>query len=222
MQQLVRLWQIHVDADTGTRAWGLLTDQERQRMERFRLEMDRLRFTISRGALRAILAPLLGRQPAEVPFGAGPHGKPTIAGTNFEFNCSHAGSLVLIALTRGRQVGVDVEPLDRRVEYEEIMHQHGSAEEITAFAETDPHQRRQAFFCWWTRKEAYFKGLGCGLLGDLRGITTWAGSSAPLQVGGWCIHSLPTAAGHQAALAVEAENLREEAIRIERPEWLWN
>jgi 4'-phosphopantetheinyl transferase len=214
---LVQIWQVGVDAARATRAWSLLNKQERERISRFRQPQDQLRHAISRGALRSILGDLLQCRPSEVHIAAGPNGKPEIPASPLHFNCSHSGGQVFVAVSQGLQVGVDVERMDRRVALEGVMGELGSASEIAAFLAIEETARPHAFFSWWTRKEAYMKGLGYGLLGDVRGVTAWDGTDAPLRLGHWSIHSLEAPAGYRAALAVETA----QEIDIQQRAYAW-
>ena len=87
-----------------------LAPVEKQRWEALRLPEDRERFLRGRGALRRLLGACRDETPEAVPIGVGPHGKPCCAGGP-EFNLSHSGDLILLALHRERPVGVDVEQL---------------------------------------------------------------------------------------------------------------
>ncbi len=102
---------------------SLLTPDEQQRAQRFWQEPDRARFIIGRALARTMLSrfadvspdkwrividehgrPLLGERPATVP--------------DLRFNLSHTDGLVACALTIGREVGVDVEHIDRRLTHD--------------------------------------------------------------------------------------------------------
>ena len=60
-------------------------------------------------ALRRILCSYLGGDPAALAFELGPHGKPALAGHDLQFSFSRSGDVALVAVSRGRPVGVDVE-----------------------------------------------------------------------------------------------------------------
>ena len=81
------------------------------RADRFAFPHDRRRYVAAHGALRAILGGYLNTTPAGVPIRYTPQGKPYLAppSSDIRFNLSHSGELALIAVTRGREVGVDVE-----------------------------------------------------------------------------------------------------------------
>lgn len=113
---------------------GLNAD-ERKRAERFRFSKDRTHFIVARGLLlRAILGRYLATDPRTLQFCYGPYGKPGLAredGTDaLFFNVAHSRGLALFAVTRDREVGVDLEYVDAHVAYEEIAARFFSPYEV--------------------------------------------------------------------------------------------
>ena len=202
----VTIWEIAVDECAGLRGFEVLTGTERERVMRYQQREDQLQKIVSRGGLRCILGRSLGMDPALVPLETGPQGKPLIRGSRLQFSCSQAGEVVWIALALDCPVGVDVERIDRRVDFEGVMRQFASREEGSAFELLREDCRTDGFFTWWTRKEALLKGQGCGLLGDGRSSTVWKGSTDSLCSGTWTIQTLAAGPKYKAGLAVEAED----------------
>ncbi len=90
----------------------------------------------------------------------GEHGKPFLA--NYEgvhFNISHCSRAVAVAVSHCN-VGVDVEGSRRYSEG--VLHRSMSHEEQAEIAQSNNPEA--AFARLWTRKEAYFKWLGTGIL----------------------------------------------------------
>ena len=92
----------------------LLGADERARGARIVSARKRVLWARSRGVLRALLGRHLDRDPRDLRFALGPHGKPALAhdGTDegdLRFNLSHSGELALVAVSAGREVGVDIE-----------------------------------------------------------------------------------------------------------------
>src|SRR5260221_13661722 len=90
-----------------------LAPLERERAMRFRFDVHRNRFIAGRGLLRAVLGQYLEIRPAQVEFSYGANGKPSLsknAGRNgIRFNLAHSEDLVVLAVMRDRDIGVDVE-----------------------------------------------------------------------------------------------------------------
>lgn len=94
----------------------------------------------------------------------GPHGKPFAPALPWlDFNLSHAGSFVAIAFARGQPLGIDIEPLDRRVAVEGVATRFFGAAETAALERIGADARQPAFLRLWTHKEAVLKALGDGL-----------------------------------------------------------
>src|SRR5262249_1021007 len=90
----------------------VLSADERARAERYQFEADRRRSIIGHGASRMLLARCLGAAPEGLRFIYNKFGKPALAPGPFphlHFNISHSGDWILIALSFGRILGVDVE-----------------------------------------------------------------------------------------------------------------
>jgi 4'-phosphopantetheinyl transferase len=146
----------------------LLDPGERQRLGRLRGEGDGERFLLGRGALRLFLGGWLGRDPAGLVLGAGPHGKPELLGpppAAPRFNVSHSGDLILLGFHPRRPVGVDVEQRRPVPEWEGIARRCLPPGEGDAIATLPQEEREQAFLAAWCRLEAQLKARGMGLSG---------------------------------------------------------
>lgn len=147
-------------------ARALLAGDERERGARYVFDRDRDRFTVRRAALRTILARHLGCRPQELCFVAGPHGKPRLAGRHATsdvcFNLSASHDLAVCAVTRGREIGVDVERLRPVDDALDLARRCFSTIEHAALRRVCGDVTG-AFFTCWTRKEAFVKALGSGL-----------------------------------------------------------
>lgn len=146
-------------------SWILSID-ERKRADQFRFQKDRQDFIVARALLRMILGRYLRKRPDQVRFEYGSYGKPFLAGEGdkeLSFNLSHSQGLVLYAITRGRQIGVDVECVRDNRDTEAIARRFFSPQEIAAIESLPEPIRQRAFFACWTRKEAYLKARGDGL-----------------------------------------------------------
>ena len=95
--------------------WPLLSEEEQARASRFVRDMHRRRFVIAHGALRIILAGYVDTEPRVARLRerastasrrcADRDAEPSAV----EFNLSHSDDLALVAVTRTRAVGVDLE-----------------------------------------------------------------------------------------------------------------
>lgn len=172
----VHVWRVRLDPPGDLRdAWDILSDAEQVRARRLMQEHHRRRYVAAHAALRRILAGYVGGSARELTFTSGPHGKPALAagtqraGATLEFNLSHSHDLALVALAWERPVGVDLERWDRERNHLELAERFFSpAERASLRALADRHADLvHGFFAAWSRKEAYLKARGEGVLRGL-------------------------------------------------------
>ncbi|OPY30758.1 MAG: holo-(acyl carrier protein) synthase 2 [Methanocella sp. PtaU1.Bin125] len=145
---------------------AILDDREMERYRRFHRPEDAGRYGFAHVTLRNVLASYLGTDPGALAFGHGPYGKPRmsiIMGTDLRFNMAHSGDIVLIAIARGREVGVDVERVDASYPFMDTARSYFSEKEYALLLAAPADQRPETFFTLWTRKEACIKAAGKGL-----------------------------------------------------------
>ena len=214
----VHVWRLPLAGPAGL-AEGLthlLAPDERDKAARFRFDIDRQRYVAGRVGLRVLIGRLLDTPANKLTFTYGPKEKPSLAANvdpPLEFNISHSGELILIALSRGRAVGIDVERIRADVAALDIAGRFFSENERNALARLDPAVQCRAFFACWTRKEAYIKAQGDGLSLPLAAfdVTLVPGEPArltgtrpnPAEAARWSLHDLPAGRDYKAAVAVE-------------------
>ena len=154
-----------LEAAPGSRPefWDDLSADEQARANRYATPQLRQRYVMARGILRRLLSTYLSIDAREVVFGYGAHGKPHLVGVEgLAFNVSHAATLAIYAIASGREVGIDIENIERTVDIDGVARTAFSARECEVLAALPADARRAAFFRLWTRKEAYIKARGEG------------------------------------------------------------
>lgn len=164
-----------------------LSEDERNRAQRFRFQEDRTRYIVARSFLRLVLGRYLNVAPASHRFGYGAQGKPWLmdergAPQALQFNVAHSGELILYALSGQQEVGIDVEHIRVETSYETIAEQFFSPAEVTALRSLPFAEQPQAFFNCWTRKEAYLKARGDGFSFPLDGFAVSLDSQSPVTL----------------------------------------
>jgi 4'-phosphopantetheinyl transferase len=163
-----------VDASTHQEAYrALLSSDELERMSRLIFERDRRRFLLTRALVRTMLSRYASVPPAQWAFVANVHGRPEISARprgvpDLRFNLSHTDGLIACAVTIGREVGVDVEHIGRRLTHD-VAGRFFAPKEVADLKSLPAAQQPKVFFDYWTLKEAYIKARGFGLalpLGD--------------------------------------------------------
>ena len=213
----VQLWRIDLDAmaKADSRWQSILSPDERDRASRFHFERDRLHFCAARALLRTLLGGYLAAEPQHLRFRYSDKGKPELAephaSSRFTFNLSHSGGVALIAITRDRPIGVDIEKIRDDFDTAAIAQRFFSAREQEQLLRLPPEEQHQAFFRCWTLKEAFIKALGEGLSHPLHQfdvsvddeasvslVTRPVASEAEL----WQLQSVNAGPGFAAAVAV--------------------
>ncbi|MCG8468080.1 MAG: 4'-phosphopantetheinyl transferase superfamily protein [Gemmatimonadetes bacterium] len=213
----VHVWRARLDQPADTRAalYRSLSSDERARGARLVFDVHRTRFLTARAIQRQILSRYLKTPPDRLGFATSRYGKPRIErpedARDLRFNASRSGDLVLLAVTRESEVGVDVEadrPIDRALP---IARRHFCPAERDALERCPPALRNVVFLRYWTGKEAYVKGVGYGLSLPLDTFDTGLASGpGPARAAGpgpgappWDVRVIDAGRGYFAALAVE-------------------
>jgi len=166
-QNEVHIWRARLDVPWSWTFDEALCLEDRTRADRFKFESDRRKFCAARASLRLILSRYLDAKPGRLKLSVGDFGKPFIAdktlAQGLRFNLSHSHQLALIAITRDREVGVDLEFMRPDFATDEVAGHFFSPAEVEQFRLVSPQMRTRTFFNCWTRKEAYIKARGEGL-----------------------------------------------------------
>ncbi len=193
-----------------------LDSDERARADRFYFERDRIIYTAAHWLLRGALTEA-GGLPAEAwRFVAEPFGKPRIdpalGRDGLGFNLSHTKGLVACAVTRGAEIGIDVELIEARRSGLDVADHFFSAAEVELLRATPPARQLRTFFRLWTLKETLIKTTGEGLQRALRSfsftldpVTVAFAPDDPDEAARWRFWELEPTAHHAMALAIRQE-----------------
>ena len=193
----IHLWRANLaEHDRLQECSAVLSPEELIRAGRFAFDEHRAHFIIAHAALRTVLARYVGGLPHELEFSVGEHGKPRLLQTftDVRFNLSHTDGLALIGVSKGCEVGVDVERVDDGIEFEQIADHYFEPREAWDLRTTPVEERVTRFFDVWTRKEAALKASGTGI-----------GAEPDARL---CVRNLSPAAGYAGAVASEGEDWR--------------
>jgi 4'-phosphopantetheinyl transferase len=165
------VWQLVpesvTDAALLARCAAELSGAEQARHARFKFARDRHLFLLSHALVRRVLSSYAEVEPAAWQFSAGPHGRPEIAApaldTALRFNLTHTDGLIACVVTNGADCGIDAEKLRLPGNPEGIADKLFAASEREALAQLSGAAYVEAFFTYWTLREAYCKATGLGL-----------------------------------------------------------
>ena len=175
MPDAVHVWTAPLDVDEHEREEVLkqLSPSERKRVGALLEERAVRQYVISRAMQRRLLAAYVGGHPSEISFGVIAMGKPTLSRPNdigLTFNTTHSGTMVIIAVTANRDVGVDVEqvrPVPRALKVAKRCY---SAEEYEMLASLPADKLDRAFLSIWVKREGTAKARGDSVW---RGLASW-------------------------------------------------
>ncbi|MFJ1519166.1 4'-phosphopantetheinyl transferase family protein [Acinetobacter sp. ABJ_C1_1] len=133
-----------------------------------------------------LLAQKLNVNPADLVFAKHEYGKPYLLNHTLHFNHSHSQQYYALALSeRVKDIGIDVEELDRKVRLDSLAQHAFHPDEYATWQSLE--QDREYWFKVWTTKEAVLKASGLGIRLDLNTLNTQA---HPTNHGGLCSHEL--------------------------------
>jgi 4'-phosphopantetheinyl transferase len=214
-----QIWWAPTGASSAPRLLDLLDDGERARHAGFLRAEDRARFLVAHALVRIVAAHHAGVAPRELRYADGaPHTKPRFAGlaANLEASISHSAERVVVAVSRGVELGVDVERVAAASEDESLAQSVLGPDEQRELRRSAEPARAWAFCRYWTRKEAILKATGHGLSVSPKAIAvtsptrppalvSWSGPERPLQ--SVHVYDLDADTGYAASLATLGERL---------------
>lgn len=198
-----------------------LSPDERRRADQFVFSQDHRNFVAARGILRSILARYLNCQPGNIFFNYSTDGKPALGSPELakrlEFNLSHSSGFLVVAVTQGLKVGVDIELLRQMPDMNLIASHSFSECEQKAFSRLPVEETLPGFFGCWTRKEAYLKAIGDGLsipldsfdvsLSPENPISMLSNRINPDAVSGWSFFTFVPSQGFIGAVVIEGQTV---------------
>lgn len=217
----VHIWRAYLNPDHSTvrTFWKLLSADEQQRAKQYYSQRDREHFVVARGVLRKILSLYVNVSPGQIRFSSNSYGKPSLCHESgdqaLRFNLTHSHGIALYAITRGCELGVDIEFMREDLARLEVAEQFFSPAEVSMLRACPHDSRTAAFFACWTRKEAYIKARGEGLSYPLHRFTVslipeepaslLSTYDNPQEASRWALVELFPEQDYRAALAVEGD-----------------
>jgi 4'-phosphopantetheinyl transferase len=205
----IHVWIIEINSQLPVlhKLQQLLSSDEKAHAARFHQDKDAQQFIITRAILRILLADTLAVQPEDIHITTLGNKKPILAKNDKEvhFNVSHSGDRAIVAIAN-QAVGVDIEFLQAGFEYHSVAEYAFSDMEAASLRlSNDPVQE---FFRLWTRKEAFLKGLGTGLINDLQLISCIDGNNEIPSVieestADWEVRTLMLSSTYTVSIAFE-------------------
>ncbi len=184
----------------------LLDETERARATRFVRTVLQDRYTLTHGLLRLVLAKYLAIAPNEVTFTVNEHNKPLLApahASTLQFNLSHSEDAVVIAITKGIAVGVDIEVMTATANMD-VAERFFNPPEFNALTPYSGVDQAKMFYRIWAKKEAVVKAdsQGFALLHANFSVSLSAAPEIiPLAQNEWSLYTLDLLPEYASALA---------------------
>ena len=164
-----------------------------------------------------MLSRYLGIDPHRVELCRNETGKPYVtkerrSQSAIAFNMSHAQGRALIAISKGLEVGVDIERIRSNVEITKLSERYFTPSEHASIMQSAEEQRATRFFRYWVAKEAVLKAKGIGLGGLSQCEIQWGadgiGAEVPVKAesllhNNWGVRLLSCNEGWEAAVAAQ-------------------
>ena len=223
----IHVWVVDMRASdvqcAALKRW--LDPHEMERASRIPNLEKRRSFEVAHGVLRCLLGNYVGCDPGAIEFANDPEGKPKLVfSEGIEFNMTHSAEWAAFAFSSNCAVGVDVEQVRALPGLPTIMRRVLCAEEAAELMLLSECDRERGFFCCWTRKEAYSKAMGMGLLAAFDTFCVAAHPDRPARMihigfdaataAAWVIDDLPMPPGYAGALAYRGSKRRLSIKRV--------
>ncbi len=135
------------------------------------------------------------------------------------FNISHSRDRLLIAVTSGRAIGIDIEFRRSGINMNAIADRWFSPKERAFFQTLENPEK--GFFDIWAKKEAYVKALGTGIFKELSSFTVALDNEPNVPSLGktneWFFQPLEIDPAYAAALVSEAPPYRSTCKHVNNP-----
>ena len=166
--QEIHLWIVQekdVAPDLYDQYLPLLSEREMLRYHRLQQASDKKQFVLTQILARVVLAKYLDNEkPADIKFERGPFGKPYLPGAGQpQFNLTNSHGMMVLAITCNREIGIDVEYVNRDAACLKLARRYFTQAEAATFENLADETLKQHFFDYWTLKEAWLKAFGTGL-----------------------------------------------------------
>lgn len=223
----IHVWVVDVRASESQCAvlkeW--LDAREMERASRIPNVQKRRSFEVAHGVLRFLLGRYVGCDPGAIALASEHEGKPKLAfAAGIEFNMTHSAEWAAFAFSSNCAVGVDVEQVRALPGLQTIMRRVLCAEEAAELMLLSECDRERGFFCCWTRKEAYAKAIGMGLLAGFDQFRVAPHPDRPARMihadfdgataAAWAIDDLPMPPGYAGAVAYPGARRRLSIARV--------
>lgn len=194
----VETWVARIGPDEAAahRVLALLSTEERQQLASMVSPVIQRQYAAGRALTRLALSARLSMPARRVPVSIDDNGRPYLrAGgrstggrAGIDFNLSHSGNLVALAVGSGLRIGLDIEREERRPSAPALARRFFSPSECELLERCEDRCYSRRWHRIWTTREAHAKARGIGV----RAMAAVPGARG----GSWDSRNLPLADGY--------------------------
>ena len=215
----VEVWHGNVEdlnTDRYDEDYLVLDTHEQTQATKITSDARRKEYVQIHAQLRYKLANIIQQAPDKIVINRTESGKPYLEEfPQIVFNISHTAELFVIAIAPYCQLGVDVEYCKPRLNIAGLVNKCFSSEERTYWSYLSESERINIFYKYWTRKEAFVKATGHGIVLGLNQCVIDSANinrflSIPEHCGvvtDWFVTELNVSKQHYAALVTDQAGL---------------
>jgi 4'-phosphopantetheinyl transferase len=210
----IKIWLGNIAAldDDYQRYWGFLDQTEQQHALTIKNGQIHNRYVEIRARLRILLGNIVNAKPDQLRIHKAEHGKPYLVDyPEVAFNLSHSADKLAVAIAYDCDLGIDIEQCKPRKTLAALVDKCFAEEEKKYWRQLPEAERTQAFYRFWTRKEAFVKATGKGIALGLKQCAINPLNPVELlripkgygEVSEWLIQDIEMGAAMCGALAVK-------------------
>ena len=194
--------------------------EEIDRMSLYKSRRLREHFVLGRIFLKLILSKYINCEPSTFKFNSDKRGKLFLCPSNqpsLFFNVSHSHDRLVIAVSRIRELGVDIEFTEEKRAILKIAKRYFSQQEFQDLCNLPKSLQVRRFYELWTLKESVLKAYGVGLSGHLSQIKFAFPASGQIDMrfdlathdsAGWQSWQIETEGPYALALSIKSLDTR--------------
>ncbi|MFY9853717.1 MAG: 4'-phosphopantetheinyl transferase superfamily protein, partial [Terracidiphilus sp.] len=162
---------------------SILSEDERERWQRFRFDHHRREYLTTRVLVRTALSHWHPTAVEAWRFQTSAHGKPRVdPDCGLRFNLSNSPSLVICLIARGFEVGADAEPYEHAEKIATLAPTVFSPQELVQLEALHGQEKLDRALSLWTLKEAYIKATGVGMSRPLKEFSFLFGGTEGIRL----------------------------------------
>lgn len=159
----LHIWSTELTPASVAEDLHLLSEDERERANRYHFPIHRQRYIAARAMLRKILSFYIHLTPERITFSYSANEKPSLQlDSDLNFNLSHSGDIAVYALTLNHSIGIDIEKTQTSFN-QNLAERFFSPQEYEMLKSRPEQEQANSFYRIWARKEAIIKANGKGL-----------------------------------------------------------